>query len=569
MRSNLPIFSLLFFLTACGGGGSNEPMARAVNDTANVDEDSSVTTNVLANDVDVSATTLAISQAPVNGSATVMGNSIQYTPDADYNGPDTIRYTVSSSTNAVLSAVLTITVNDINDLPVAVADSFIVPANIPTVLDILGNDSDPDGSLASAAVTANPINGSVQVTGSTITYTPTASFSGADLFSYQAIDDDVGLSNIVMVSITVDPSINVLTVSSLPVPQTSYMQLNNAELGATVLTSPNQSFTVPQGAISFSLTLQGNDVAEGGLFISGLIDPNGLPISPLDPNAVFCDMGLCSALVPRSPEFIATRGVWQYNLGTLQADLSGIDLNSVTVNLALRTGPEIDLSNNFPAQLNIKTFLTANTVDTDDIALVLTQLEAIANANNIAINLDSVTRVTNPRFTEVSSDFNNTDTAALVSMGDADQINIFFIESFSGLNTAGLVGISAGLPGPMGIKGKYNGILLDADITRESATDAFYARTMAEFTLHEIGHFLGLYHTTEQLFVDGHDVLLDTPECDDTFDSGSTGTPGVADIEECPDGLNIMFWSNDLNGVKQPLSNDQRQAIYYAPIAVP
>ena len=417
-------------------------------------------------------------------------------------------------------------------------------------------------------MTTNPTNGTVQITGSAISYTPTANFSGADSFSYQAIDDDAGLSNIVMVSITVDPSINVLTVSRLPVPKSNYMQLNNAELGATVLTSPNQSFTVPQGAISFSLTLQGNDVIEGGLFISGLIDPNGLPVTPLDPNVVFCDTGLCSTLIPRSPEFVATPGVWQYNLGTLQADLTGINLYSITANLALRTGPEIDLSNNFPAQLNIKTFLTANTVDTDDIALVLTQLEAIANANNIAINLDPITVVTDPRFTEVSSDFNNTDTAALVSMGDADQINIFFIESYSGLNTAGLVGISGGLPATMGIKGKYNGVLLDADITRENSTDAYYARTMAEFTLHEIGHFLGLYHTTEQLF-DGHDVLPDTPECDDSFDSDGAGTPGIADIEECPDGLNIMFWSNDLSTVKAPLSNDQRQVVYYSPIATP
>jgi len=569
MRSNLlPFLSLLIFVSACGSRDSNEPIAHAVSDAVSVDEDNSVTINVLANDVDVNATTLAISQAPVNGSATVMGSSIQYTPDADFNGADTIQYTVNSSANAVLSAVLTITVNDINDPPVADADSIIVPANIPTDLDILRNDSDPDGFLASAAITTNPINGSVQVTGSTISYTPTANFSGADSFNYQAIDDDSGLSNIVMVSITVDPSINVLTVSSLAVPQTNYTQLNNAELGATVLTSPNQSFTVPQGAISFSLTLQGNGVVEGGLFISGLIDPNGLPVTPLDPNVVFCDMGLCSALIPRSPEFIATAGVWQYNLGSLQADLRGIDFNSVTANLALRSGPVIDLTKNFPAQLNIKTFLTANTVDTNDIALVLTQLEAIANASNIGINLDPITVVTNPRFTEVSSDFNNTNTAALVSMGDADQINIFFIESFSGLNAAGLVGMSAGLPGTLGIKGKYNGVLIDADVTRESSTDAFYARTMAEFTLHEIGHFLGLYHTTEQLF-DGHDVLSDTPECDDSFDSSSTGEQGIADFEECPDGLNIMFWSNNLNRVKAPLSNGQRQVVYYSPIATP
>jgi hypothetical protein len=55
---------------------------------------------------------------------------------------------------------------------------------------------------------------------------------------------------------------------------------------------------------------------------------------------------------------------------------------------------------------------------------------------------------------------------------------------------------------------------------------------------HEAGHYLGLFHVTEQTG-EAHDQLTDTPECFDTNDDG------VADHEECEDigTENLMFWS--------------------------
>jgi hypothetical protein len=43
----------------------------------------------------------------------------------------------------------------------------------------------------------------------------------------------------------------------------------------------------------------------------------------------------------------------------------------------------------------------------------------------------------------------------------------------------------------------------------------------------------------------------------------------VADTNECPDGLNLMFWSNDLDQIKDPLSADQRSVYQTSPIGQP
>ena len=62
-------------------------------------------------------------------------------------------------------------------------------------------------------------------------------------------------------------------------------------------------------------------------------------------------------------------------------------------------------------------------------------------------------------------------------------------------------------------------------------------------------------------------MLADTSECLEAVHDDDNN--GIADVKECPDGLNIMFWNTDLLATKDPLSDDQKEVIYYSPIAVP
>ena len=120
MRHILTLVALLT-LAGCGGGGgggSTEPPPvsdQAVNDAVSTSEESSVTINVLANDVAVNTSTLAINSQPANGSVSVSGSSIEYTPNENFSGTDSFRYQVTGNAGSQLTATVTITVQNVND----------------------------------------------------------------------------------------------------------------------------------------------------------------------------------------------------------------------------------------------------------------------------------------------------------------------------------------------------------------------------------------------------------------------------------------------------------------------
>ena len=79
---------------------NNSPVA--ADDTATTNEDTPVDIDVLANDTDADGDTLTITitNVPTNGTATVTAaGEIRYTPAANYNGPDSLTYTVNDGTS--------------------------------------------------------------------------------------------------------------------------------------------------------------------------------------------------------------------------------------------------------------------------------------------------------------------------------------------------------------------------------------------------------------------------------------------------------------------------------------
>jgi hypothetical protein len=97
-------------------------------------------------------------------------------------------------------------VTPVNDAPVANGDSATTLQNTPVTVSVLSNDTDVDGDTLSVSGTTNPAHGSVVVNGNgTITYTPTAGYTGADSFSYTASDGHGGTSS-ATVGLTVSPA---------------------------------------------------------------------------------------------------------------------------------------------------------------------------------------------------------------------------------------------------------------------------------------------------------------------------------------------------------------------------
>jgi hypothetical protein len=166
----------------------------AVNDSATVRPGQSLTINVLANDSDpdsnpIALATNAIVVAPAHGTAVrASATSITYTAGTVL-GSDVLTYEIADSYGATARAQLAIT---INSTPVAVDDTVAVNLNVPVTVNVLTNDSDPDGdaiTLTPAAIVIAPLRGTAtRASDTSITYTATSAVSGTDVLTYELTD---------------------------------------------------------------------------------------------------------------------------------------------------------------------------------------------------------------------------------------------------------------------------------------------------------------------------------------------------------------------------------------------
>ncbi len=188
----------------------NDPPV-GVDDAYAIDEDQSLTIaapGLLDNDTDVDGDTLASGLAanPTNGTLDQPGDgSFTYTPDPDFNGTDTFQYIPRDGTVDGNVTTVTITVRPINDPPRTVDDIALTLEDSPTTIDVLTNDSDPDGDPLTVFAVSVPPNGTVVINPDrTVTYTPNPNFDGADSFTYE-VDDGQGGRSTGSVDVTVTP----------------------------------------------------------------------------------------------------------------------------------------------------------------------------------------------------------------------------------------------------------------------------------------------------------------------------------------------------------------------------
>ena len=196
----------------------------AVDDFVLIDEYTAVEIDVLANDSDPHGDRLVLnscdaSSAWGHGGCTDTG-VCTYTPPKDFYGTDTFSYTIGDGAaikdgaGRSASARVTVIVNPVNDPPLAVDNAAVTHEGVAVEIDVLANDSDPDGAaLTVSDYTAASVQGGVAACTSAgvYTYTPPAGFIGADTFGYP-VSDGKGSVAIATITVMVNPTGNPQTV---------------------------------------------------------------------------------------------------------------------------------------------------------------------------------------------------------------------------------------------------------------------------------------------------------------------------------------------------------------------
>ncbi len=183
-----------------------DDLPSASNITKSLDEDSSIDINLVTQG-SVSygadgAGSITLASNPLHGTVTLTNGVATYKPNAEYSGSDSFTYTVIDGDGDTVTKTVNLTVNSVNDPPVAKADTNwgledAASAVTGNVLQTLVHDGAPD-AVARGDVADTDIDSTLTVTGftggnayGTLTLNPNGSYSYAlnsGLASVQALD---------------------------------------------------------------------------------------------------------------------------------------------------------------------------------------------------------------------------------------------------------------------------------------------------------------------------------------------------------------------------------------------
>ena len=182
---------------------------------ASTDEDTAITGQVVASDIDGDTLGYAVAQGPSNGTLSLNASTGQYTytPTANFNGSDSFQVVVADPSGATTVQTITVGVAAVNDAPVSAATSALSTTEDNSVSGTVAA-TDIDGDTLGYAVAQGPSNGTVTLNAATgeYRYAPAANFAGNDAFDV-AVADASGATTLQRVSVSVSAVADVPTLA--------------------------------------------------------------------------------------------------------------------------------------------------------------------------------------------------------------------------------------------------------------------------------------------------------------------------------------------------------------------
>ena len=242
----------------------------------NVDEDSLLSDQLTATDIDSEVLTFSVITAPESGTLNLQDSGhFTYQPNADYDQQVSFEVAVTDEQGAVSQAQFIIEVNSVNDAPVFEDNNFFTNEDTTLTQAILF--SDVDSGVHTAEIISPATHGAVALNGGAeFTYIPDNNFSGIEQFSVRITDEHgASVEGVVKVTIAAVNDAPIFTTTAFSVDEDNILSselkasdiegqalmfelISNADLQGSVNVASNGQFTFEpvlnfNGETSFSV----------------------------------------------------------------------------------------------------------------------------------------------------------------------------------------------------------------------------------------------------------------------------------------------------------------------------
>jgi VCBS repeat-containing protein len=207
----------------------------------------------------------------VNGTVSLSGNTITFTPAADFNGTAGFDYTLSDG-YLTSTGHVTITVKEVNDAPVANPDTAILNEDGTIDIAVLANDTRGPANESNQTLTiksASALHGTVTINSNgTLRYRPAANYFGADTIRYTITDNGTTAGQ--SAPLTANGVVNVTVISVNDAPVANDQSASVTEDGKVNIKLAGSDVETPAGSLIFTIT----SLPRQGLLVTW----NGTPV---------------------------------------------------------------------------------------------------------------------------------------------------------------------------------------------------------------------------------------------------------------------------------------------------